>query len=143
MPWSPWAAAAAIPNLNIRFAELPAETGGACLARRTPNIWIVLDPRLSRPERKCRLAHELIHLERGSSSRCTYMPRSWDACVVREEMWVDREVARRLVPRLDLHAFIDQAVELGSAVDALVVADRFGVPVPIASIALGMVASVN
>jgi Zn-dependent peptidase ImmA (M78 family) len=135
MAWSPWAAAAAYPNLRIRFAELPDETGGACLARRGEALWIILDPRLDRAHRTARLAHELVHLERGTSARCAFSPRSWDAIVVREELLVDREVARRLVPRDDLRCFVEQAQE-HEGVDARMVADRFGVPVQVASVAL-------
>jgi hypothetical protein len=135
MAWSPWAAAAAFPNLEIRFAELPAETGGGCLARRGERTWIIIDPRLPKAERKALLAHELVHLERGTSARCSRYPRSWDAVVVREELLIDREVANRLVPPAALEFYVRRAAEL-HGVDSTMVADEFGVPIPVAELAL-------
>lgn len=140
--WCPFRAADEIPELTVRFAELPAETGGACLAKRGDRLWIIIDPRLSRADRRYRLAHELVHLELGSSWRCTYMPRSWDDLVVRHELLVDREVARRLVPVGDLQRLIADVHEV-EPVTAPLVATAFGVPGDIAQLALNLVASEN
>jgi hypothetical protein len=141
VPFSPWVEAGKIPDLHLRFVPLPPETGGMCCVRRPSGNWILIDPDLSYAEKRCGLTHELVHLERGTSSRCASMPSCWDEMVVREELIVDREVARRLVPLDDLEAFVAARSDL-EAVDAVLVAEHFRVTERIAGIALEQLAAV-
>jgi hypothetical protein len=120
----------------VRFADLPAETGGAVLARRPGRAWIVLDRRLDGAGRRSRLAHELVHLERGPNRRDPASPPQWDAVIVREEAAVDREAARRLVPDDELDQLADRAVELGDGVGTAEVATEFEVSPELAEVAL-------
>lgn len=64
--------------------ELP--TGLLAVTDGDSQIW--MRRRLLQAERRCALAHEIIHLERGDTGPCT-------AAVEAE---VNREVARRLIP---------------------------------------------
>lgn len=125
-----------MPDVAVEYAELPASTGGALLARCANGALIVLDERLSKTERRCRLAHELVHLERGTSTRCRWASRMWLPLVVREELAVDRIVADRLVPADLLVLYVDRQVDLGRGVTAAMVAEEFDVVAPVASIAL-------
>lgn len=134
--YSPWRDAAQRPNLSIRHVVLPAETGGAALRHRGGRTWILLDVDLTAAERKCALTHELVHLDRGSTTRCRFAPAAWDAVVVREEMRVDDEVARRLVPRQALLEFVGRMLDLGHSVGAVEVAEEFHVTKTIATVAL-------
>lgn len=64
----------------------PGLMGSTCHRRRV----ITLDLRLSQAERRCTIAHELEHVERGP------MPAD-PILAAREEEAIDRAVARRLV----------------------------------------------
>jgi Zn-dependent peptidase ImmA (M78 family) len=57
---------------------------------------IALRAGTSSAQRRCTLAHELVHLERGV--------RDWGPWTAREELHVHREVARRLIPSDELVA---------------------------------------
>ncbi len=135
--WSPWRAASKLPNLSIRLARLPDETGGGVLARKGDQVVIVLDRRLSSVERRVMLTHELVHHERGSSSRC-HDTGYLSPHVVHEERAVEREVARRLVPAGELEAFIDRQERLDVGVDAQLVAEEFEVTERVGTLALRM-----
>lgn len=135
-PWSPWAEVTQLQHVHVRLVELPEETGGAALVHRGRDKWILIDRRSTPAERRSRLAHELIHLERGETSRATDAPRSWDDVVVREETIVDREVARRLVPLDRLQHLVNRLVDLGEPVGAATVMDEFNVPIDVAHRAL-------
>jgi len=134
--WSPWRVLKHLPNVTMTFAELPNETGGAVLARRGNATVIVLDRRLTQAERKVALAHELLHLERGSTSHCRNIRGALSVEVVREENRIHREVALRLVPLDELGSMVDRMTSLGHGVTAAEVADEFDVPQVVASQAL-------
>lgn len=83
---------------------------------------IALGPSLGRVERRCVLAHELVHLERG------LLPR--DACdhrVAREERLVNEEAARRLVPADEFRAVAAALLDVAEAVEAWELAEHFDV----------------
>lgn len=141
--WSPWRTLRHLPNVTMAFAELPNETGGAVLARRGTATVIVLDHQLTQPERKVALAHELLHLERGTTSHCRNIRGALSVEVVREENRIQREVARRLVPLAELGPVVDRLAELGHGVTALEVAEEFDVPPVVASQALTELAVVR
>lgn len=134
--WSPWAAAGAIPNLEIRVADLPDETGGGVLRRSRDRVYIFLDRSLSQAERRCVLAHELVHLERGTNARCSWHAPMWSAVVAREELAVDRIVATRLVPLDELRTLVERITGCDRGVTPLDVEDEFEVDGPTAVTAL-------
>lgn len=134
-----WRSIAHRDDINVRTAQLPAEVGGGVLVRRDGSVWILLDAHLPAHERRAVLAHELEHLDRGSV-RFDGSPPAWDAVVAREELRVDRAVARRLVPLEALRAFVAQRSTLGEPVTACCVAEAFEVPTWVARVACEMAA---
>lgn len=97
--YSPWAHAAAHPHLTITHTDLPAGIAGLTDGR---TIWI--SRRLTQAGRRCTLAHELVHIERGTT-----------AVDEREERTVDQIAAARLIP---LPALMDVARWTGCKVEA-------------------------
>lgn len=89
--WSPWRyLRERYPDVRVHELELPGDLLGCVdLGRRI--IW--LDARLTQAERRCTLAHELGHLERG-------LPCD-PAAQAAEEKAIDEWAARRL---LDIHS---------------------------------------
>lgn len=65
----------------------PAQFGCVDWARRV----VTVDCRLSAAQRRCTLAHELVHIERGPVPRDPWL-------AAREEAAVEAEAARRLIP---------------------------------------------
>jgi hypothetical protein len=92
----------------------------------------VLDAGLDRRARRCVLAHELVHAERGIGH-----PAATTATMEREEEAVRREVARRLVPPSLLQRFVAARVDLGG-VTVGEVADEFDVEQEVAAKALAL-----
>lgn len=133
--WSHWRAASLLPDLTIRLDHLPPETGGGVLARRGDKVVIILDRRLTQIERRVMLAHELVHHERGSSSRC-HDTGYLSPHVIHEERSVERIAAQRLVPADMLEVFVDRHTSLGHGVLAHQVADEFRVTDPVAALAM-------
>ena len=83
----PWRRLRDRPDWLLEWALLPPGLmGSTCHRRRV----ITLDLRLSQAERRCTIAHELEHVERGP------MP-SDPILAAREEESIERAVARRLV----------------------------------------------
>lgn len=91
---------------------------------------IVLDPALSRRERRCVLAHELVHVERGVGAGAASA-----ATMEREEAIVRREVSRRLVPPRALAVLVAGRSTVGP-VTAADVAEAFDVEEAVAALAL-------
>lgn len=114
---------------------LPDECGGAVVQRRGTRTWVVLDLRGSPVEQRCRLAHELVHIDRGSW-RCRFAPATWNDKIAREERRVDEDVADWLVPGQELLEVVTALVAEGSEVTTKVIAAEFQVTRPIARIAL-------
>lgn len=140
--WDVWNALAERRHIIWSLERLPDACGGA-MYRRCPDgrAVIALDERTGRRERRCLLAHELIHDELGSSCRCDGMPAMWDAVVSREETFIDREVARRLLPRHLLLRFLDaQAGDHGHPVTLDDIAEQFNVTEHIAEVAMSILA---
>lgn len=139
----PWNEAERRFGLEVLQLPLPPETGGAVLRRKDGHAWIIIDPTLSPVEQRCRLAHELVHLDRGSSLRCRWSPRSMDTIIMREELRVDSEVSRWLVDQDELWILVGDMVASGDDVTARVIAEHFQVTKPIARIALDRLARVQ
>jgi len=117
-----------LDGVEVIRAILPDTVDGVC-ARLGDQVVIVLDRRLSQAERRVRLAHELVHLERDSIDCCFWAQADgkWTGLQIREELAVNREVARRLIPRRLLAAFLRSEDGLGHQVTARMIAERFDV----------------
>ena len=141
-PWDVWADLAAREHIVWARRRLPDACGGAIYRRLADGRAIIaLDDRSLSPKRRCDLAHELIHDELGSSCRCDGMPDAWDAVIAREETFIDREVARRLLPRADLVRFLwTTAGDHDHPVTVHDIADHFHVTEHIAEVAMSILA---
>jgi hypothetical protein len=95
---------------------------------------IILDTRLDPPTRRAVLAHELVHDERG----ILYTDDTPAGIVRKEEAIVNVEVARRLVPAVELDAFIRQRVLEDQCVGWRDVVEEWDVPRDVAERALGL-----
>jgi hypothetical protein len=122
------------PEVELRFADVAAHRG--IWERDAIGDLIVLDVRLRRRARRCVLAHELIHAERGIGH-----PVATPATMQREEELVRRETARRLVPPDALEAFLRARVDPDAGLDGVTaedVADEFDVEPAVAAKALSL-----
>ena len=114
MGWNPWRHIGRhYPNITvITDQELPGQVWGQQLGDR---IWLCR--KLNQVRRRCTLAHEIVHLERGNVPTD---PRGH----LREERTVDRIAARRLIG-------IEQLIEaLRWTRDPAELADALWVDVP-------------
>jgi hypothetical protein len=85
-PHHPWRRFAELTDWSLGWAELPdGVMGRTC--HRTRTVTLALG--MSQAERRCTIAHETAHIERGPVA-----PRQ----VLREELAIDRTVARLLIP---------------------------------------------
>lgn len=109
-PYDRWQDLAANwPEVEVIIEAMPSDLLGVL---RYPVI--ALRAGTSAAQRRCTLAHEIVHLERGVFD-CG--PAS-----EREELFVHREVARRLVPLAKLIAAVrslDGGIDLGRLAQAL------------------------
>ena len=134
--WSPWQELRGRPHLEFALVDLPDATGGAVYWPEGAWAAVLIDRRLPRVMRKAALAHELIHDERGGAAGWAGQPATWDDVVARDEVTVDGEVARRLVPSDELRAFIERNVGAELGVTVWEVAKEFDVPDVVAERAL-------
>lgn len=128
--WNPWRALREREHVELQWRELPRDQRGywsPCGGRAV----IVLATWLDRRARRCTLAHELVHDERGLTT--SRMPA---ALVAKEESAVEREVARRMVPRDELLTMIESATELGEGLGVAEVVEAFDVDEDVARRAL-------
>ncbi len=125
--WNPWAAARALPRLEIWFADV---ADGATWHRDDAGDHITLDASASRRDRRALLAHELVHVERGVG-----YPDATPATMQREEAIVRRETAIRLVPLPELARLVERRGDV-EPVTADLVAEEFDVPEHVAREAL-------
>jgi hypothetical protein len=126
--WNPWMALRDRPRTTLMWQLLSCE--GLVEVSPDGSAVVVLDPRLSRRERRAVLAHELIHLERRVLPNGS--PR---AVVEREEYQVRAETVRRLVPPLQLRQLVVTRSDVEPVTPHLV-AEEFDVPVTVAVAAL-------
>jgi hypothetical protein len=134
--WDPWAALTKRRHLIYERATLPRTTGGALYWPVGRYAGIFIDPRVGRVERRCLLAHELVHDERLGGCYAEEMPQSWHAVVMRDEATVDNVVADRLVPPDELARFCTRVSGLGMGVTPTDVALEFDVTEEVAGRAL-------
>lgn len=86
----PWRAFRELTDWTLRWAQLPDGVWGqTCWVTKT----VTLTTGMNQAERRCTIAHETQHVLRGP------VPAAFE---VREEVAVDRNVARLLLP--DIHA---------------------------------------
>ncbi len=98
MAYDPWAHLKALPHVSLRWTSDDRELADA-LAWWCPDAAeIVIDGRLPQAVRRCTLAHELVHAERGDA------PCASTVLELRQERVVDRQAARRLI---DVRALAD------------------------------------
>jgi hypothetical protein len=134
--WSPWRELRDRPHIEFTLGRLPHSTGGAVYWPERGWTAILLDRRLNQTERRCALAHELVHDERGGGVPISGMPDTWRPVAAREEGIVDNEVARRLVPLDQLRLAVDDLADLGMGASPLDVALAFDVTPEVAERAL-------
>lgn len=102
--YHPWRALRSRPHLRLQVADLPFDVNGVIRSDGT----ILLARDLLQVERRCTILHELVHDERG-------IPHGYDP---REELAVEQEVARRLIPLerlVDVARWTDCPVEAADA----------------------------
>lgn len=110
------------PEVDVRFEAMPGRLlGELCY----PVIALRADT--SSGQQRCTLAHEIVHLERGV--------RDCGPWLAREEFYVDREVALRLLPVTSLAAAIRDA---GGVEDLAEIARHLDVDVATLSLRLSL-----
>ena len=109
----PWRRFALLTDWSLRWAELPEGVMGLT-CHRTRTVTLALG--MSQAERRCTIAHETEHIERGPVP-----PQR----APREELEIDRTVARLLIPSVPhlVDAMTWAAGHLETAADALWVDD--------------------
>jgi hypothetical protein len=135
--WNPWAELRGRPELYVAILELrhgdafywPCPDGSKRCA-------IGLGGHLDRVGRRCALAHELVHHERGGGCSWVGQPDTWSSVVARDEAAVDEEVARRLVPVGELAEMVAAVEDLGDGLEVWHVAEEFDVTAEVADRAL-------
>ncbi|WP_036564383.1 hypothetical protein [Nocardioides halotolerans] len=108
-PHHPWRRFAELTDWSLVWAELPEGVmGRTCHQTRT----VTLALGLSQAERRCTIAHETAHIVRGPVA-----PHQ----TLREELAIDRSVARLLVPSVPrlVDAMVWADGHLETAADAL------------------------
>ena len=138
--WNPWRALRERRHIQMRRVDLPDEVGGAVYWPTERFTAVLIDKRLGRVERRCALAHELVHDERGGGVPTAGMPPQWGVVKMKDEHAVDEEVARRLVPLDELAAVVAAVTDLGDGVEPWHIAEHFDVTEAVALRALGMLA---
>ncbi len=109
----PWRRFAEQTDWSLRWAELPQGVMGLT-CHRTRTVTLALG--MSQAERRCTIAHETEHIERGP------VPPHEE---VREELDIDRRVAALLIPSLPevVDALASAHGQVETAADALWVDD--------------------
>jgi hypothetical protein len=129
--------------VRLRFAHLEEPLIGLCDVDAAGGPLITLADDLTRSERNAVLAHELIHLERGGGIGFVGAPPSWRAVVEREELIIDREVARRLVPTAELRRFARARAAIDEPITVDDVMEEWDVPEWVARDACAVVAAMR
>lgn len=140
MAWDPFGDAWDDPRIRLHLASVPTEGGAFGWPCEDGTTVIVIDPDGDGPTRRERLAHELVHVDRGGGAAWVGMPDAWRAVVARDESRVDREAARRQVPPAVLRRYVDGIAASGGGVSAQDVARDFNVTVSVAGLALRAIA---
>lgn len=97
MRYSPWDHLESLPHITFGITRLPHGQGWWLPDMEA----IALDSRLDRVERRCVLAHELVHAERQDRN-CQYEGPDGGRQARRQELHADRVSSARLVDVVDL-----------------------------------------
>lgn len=115
MRYSPWEHLAALTHITFGLTRLPAGHGWWLPDMKA----IALDDRLNRVERRCVLAHELVHAERLDTN-CHYDGPSGARAARRQEASADVIAAHRLITIDDLvFALREHPLDPPAVADAL------------------------
>lgn len=128
-------------RITIVWHPVARLTGGGFAVGDADGGYVVVDPELDEPHRRTVVEHERVHLERGITGGWSQAPASWAAVTAREELLVNREVARRLVPGAGLQTLVAQACAAGEAVSAATVSAAFTITEELAVVALKLLAA--
>ncbi len=101
----PWRALRSRPDITVEWRKLALDEYATTNGR--DRIW--MDPRQTQVERRCTIAHELVHIELEHT----------DGCTPREDREVDLLVARRLIAMDDLLSALRWADDLYTVADEL------------------------
>lgn len=107
--YHPWRRFRALARWTLQQADLPEGVHGQL---RWSTRTVTLDRRLSQVQRRCTIAHELVHIERGPVPCSAWLAE-------REEAAVEQEVARRLIKLKDLGEALAWARHASEAADVL------------------------
>jgi hypothetical protein len=135
----PWRALRERPEIEFLLCDLP-DGVKAIYAQRGDDRAILVSRRLGAAERLAAVAHELAHDDRGGGCHHPDLPPLLRVATVREEARVQAIVADQLVPPTALAEFVERRSEVEHVV-AWMVAEEFGVPADVASLALDRLAS--
>lgn len=125
--YSPWVDLGTRGHVELRWAWLPDVVGHGTIRRQPEGRTVVtICCSADRPHRRAALTHELVHDDRG-----IYGPDVPDLVMVKEEAYVRRLTATRLVPPTELAEWAAARAEVGP-VTAYDVAEEFDVPVAVA-----------
>lgn len=122
----PWRELRRREHIELRFDPIAEAAGGAVYGRLRDRAVIVLSPDLGRVERRCALAHELVHDDWG-----VVAPPATAATMERVEAISRRQVSEWLVPAGDLERFV-AARSTVEPITAELVAEEFDVTVEVA-----------
>lgn len=128
--WNPWAELRGRTDIEFGIGPLPGERDAMTVNYPGQPV-IALRPGLSQVERRRAMAHELIHLERG-----TYCQSVDRQLLSREEAEVENVLTDRLVPPDELRVFWVRAEMLDEHVLPHQVAEHFDVPEDVAERAM-------
>jgi hypothetical protein len=132
-PW-PWRELRDRDHIELRFDPIADLAGGAVYGRTLDGrAVIVISPGLDQIERRCALAHELVHDDYGIVA-----PPATDLTMERVEHLARRRTAEWLLPLDDLAAWVQARAEV-EPVTAELVAAEFDVTPDIAGHALRLV----
>lgn len=107
--YHPWRHFRALAQWTLRQADLDDNCAGST---NWPQGTVTLDRKLSQVQRRCTIAHEIVHIERGPLIDDNRL-------VAREESAVEREVARRLIGITELGEALAWARHSSEAADLL------------------------
>lgn len=133
----PWRELRDREHIELRFDPIADLTGGAVYGRLGDQAVILLSPSLDQIERRCALAHELVHDELG-----VVTPPATEGTMQRIEQMARRRAAEWLLPADDLTAWVRARAEI-EPVTAELVAREFDVTPVVAAEALRLVRNVT
>lgn len=126
----PWRELRDREHIELRFDPIADLTGGAVYGRLGDQAVILLSPSLDQVERRCALAHELVHDELG-----VVTPPATEGTMQRIEHMTRRRAAEWLLPADVLAAWVRARAEI-EPVTAELVAREFEVTEQVAREAL-------